>query len=155
MSRARVSNPLADPVRLTALRGTGLLGSPHDDAFDRLAGLARKVLRTPVGMVSLLDDRHLHVKSCVGLPDLAKAGKVPATESFCQHVVVTEQPLVVDDAREHDLTRDLAIVKSGMALAYAGVPLVLAGGFVVGTLAVTDAEPRAWKPEEVEILEGL
>jgi PAS domain S-box-containing protein len=155
MPRARVSDPLADPVRLAMLRSTGLLGTPHEAAFDRLAGLARKILKAPVGMVSLLDDRHLHVKSCVGLPDLAKAGRVPVTESFCQHVVVTEQALVVEDAREHELTRDLAIVKSGMALAYAGVPLVLAGGFVVGTLSVADSEPRVWTPEEVDLLHDL
>jgi two-component system sensor histidine kinase/response regulator len=155
MARARVSDPLADPVRLAMLRSTGLVGTPQEEAFDRLAGLARKVLKAPVGMVSLLDDRHLHVKSCVGLPDLAKAGRVPVTESFCQHVVITEQALVVNDAREHELTRDLAIVKSGMALAYAGVPLVLAGGFVVGTLSVADSEPRTWAPEEVDLLRDL
>ena len=137
------------------LRSTGLLSAPHEDAFDRLAGLARKVLKAPVGMVSLLDDRHLHVKSCVGLPELAKAGRVPATDSFCQHVVITEAALVVDDAREHELTRDLAIVKSGMALAYAGVPLVLSGGFVIGALSVTDSKPRAWKPGEIELLHDL
>jgi PAS domain S-box-containing protein len=155
MPRARVKNPLADPVRLAMLRSTGLLSAPHEDAFDRLAGLARKVLKAPVGMVSLLDDRHLHVKSCVGLPELAKAGRVPATDSFCQHVVITEAALVVDDAREHELTRDLAIVRSGMALAYAGVPLVLSGGFVIGALSVTDSKPRAWKPGEIELLHDL
>jgi PAS domain S-box-containing protein len=155
MARARAKNPLADPVRLAMLRSTGLLSTPHEDAFDRLAGLARKVLKAPVGMVSLLDDRHLHVKSCVGLPALAKAGRVPATDSFCQHVVITEEPLVVNDAREHELTRGLAIVKSGMALAYAGVPLVLSGGFVIGALSVTDSKPRAWKRGEIEILHDL
>jgi PAS domain S-box-containing protein len=155
MPRARAKNPLADPTRLAMLRGTGLLSGPHEDAFDRLAGLARKVLKAPVGMVSLLDDRHLHVKSCVGLPALAEAGRVPAADSFCQHVVITEAALVVDDAREHELTRDLAIVKAGMALAYAGVPLVLSGGFVIGALSVTDSKPRAWKPGEIEILHDL
>ena len=107
MARARVSTPLADPVRLSMLRATGMLGSPPEEAFDRLAGLARKILKAPVGMVALLDDRHLHVKACVGRPELAKARRVPATESFCQHVVATEEALVVDDAREHELTRDL------------------------------------------------
>ena len=61
-------------------------------------------------MVALLDDRHLHVKACVGRPELAKARRVPATESFCQHVVASEEALVVNDAREHELTRDLAAV---------------------------------------------
>jgi GAF domain-containing protein len=104
------------------LRATGMLGSPPEEAFDRLAGLARKILKAPVGMVALLDDRHLHVKACVGQPELAKARRVPATESFCQHVVVTEEALVVNDARQHELTRDLATVNAGQVLAYAGVP---------------------------------
>ena len=127
MARARVSSPLADPVRLAMLRATGLLGTPPEEAFDRLAGLARKVLETPVGMVALLDDRHLHVKACVGQPELAKARRVPATATFCQHVVATGEALVVDDARLHELTRDLAAVRAGQVLAYAGVPLTLHG----------------------------
>src|SRR6185295_8471052 len=73
MARARVSTPLADPVRLSMLRATSMLGTPPEEGFDRLAGLARKVLKTPVAMVALLDDRHLHVKACIGQPELAKA----------------------------------------------------------------------------------
>jgi PAS domain S-box-containing protein len=155
MARARVSNPLADPVRLSMLRRTGMLGSPPEEAFDRLAGLARTVLKAPVAMVALLDDRHLHVKACLGQPELVKARRVPATESFCQHVVTAGEALVVDDAREHALTRDLAVVNSGKVLAYAGVPLKLHGGFVVGTLSVADSKPRAWKPGDIEILHDL
>ncbi len=155
MARARVSSPLADPVRLSMLRATGMLGSPPEEAFDRLAGLARKILKAPVGMVALLDDRHLHVKACVGRPELAKARRVPATESFCQHVVAGEEALVVNDAREHELTRDLAAVNAGQVLAYAGVPLTLHGGFVIGALSVADSKPRAWKPADIEILHDL
>ncbi len=137
------------------LRATGMLGSPPEEAFDRLAGLARKILKAPVGMVALLDDRHLHVKACVGRPELAKARRVPATESFCQHVVATEEALVVNDARQHELTRDLAAVNAGQVLAYAGVPLTLHGGFVIGALSVADSKPRAWKPADIEILHDL
>ena len=137
------------------LRNTGMLGSPPEEAFDRLAGLARKVLKAPVAMVALLDDRHLHIKACIGRPELAKARRIPATESFCQHVVASEEALVVNDAREHELTRDLAAVNSGQVLAYAGVPLKLQGGFVIGTLSVADAKPRAWKPGDIEILHDL
>ena len=42
-----------------------------------------------------------------------------------------------------------------MVLAYAGVPLVLHGGFVIGALSVADSKPRAWKPGEIEILHDL
>jgi PAS domain S-box-containing protein len=154
MARARVSAPLADPLRLASLRGTGLLASPPEEAFDRLAGLAAKVLGAPIGMVSLLDERHLHVKACVGLPQLGRARRLPAAESFCRHVVTADEPLVIVDAREHELTRELTIVNAGKVLAYAGVPLKLRG-FVVGALSVADAKPRAWKAGEIDILRDL
>ena len=69
--------------------------------------------------------------------------------------MASEEALVVNDAREHELTRDLAAVNSGQVLAYAGVPLKLHGGFVIGTLSVADSKPRAWKPGDIEILHDL
>ena len=103
-------------------------------------------------MVTLLGDTHLRAKSCAGPRHLASS---PLKETFCQHVVRTAEPLVVDDAREHELTKGLAIVKCGKALAYAGVPLALPSGFVIGTLCVVDGRPRAWRREDVRILEDL
>ena len=126
-----------------------------DDAFDRLAGLAAKVLDAPIGMVTRLDETHLHVLGRVGPADLAKAGRAPVKDTFCQHVVRAGEPLVVADAREHELTKSLAAVKSGKALAYLGMPLALPGGPVFGTLCVADAKPRAWKREEISVLEDV
>ena len=123
MSRARVKNPLADPARVATLRGTGLLGGQKVDAFDRLANLAARFVGAPIAMVTLLDDTHLHALSRVGPADLAKSGRAPVKDTFCQHVVAAGEPLIVDDAREHELTKGLAVVKSGKVLAYAGIPL--------------------------------
>ena len=105
-------NPLADPVRVAMLRGTGLLGAPPDEALDRLAALAGTVLEAPIAMLALLDDTHLHARACAGSRHLAKSGRTPVKDSFCQHVVRTAAPLVVRDAREDDLTKGLAVVKS-------------------------------------------
>jgi PAS domain S-box-containing protein len=105
-----------------------------------------------MAMVTLIDGPHLHVLGRVGPADLAKP-RTPVSDTFCQHAVSSAQTLVVDDAREHDLTKGLAVVKSGKVLAYAGAPL--AGGAVVGALCVADSKPRAWKPEEIGLLEDL
>ncbi len=148
-------NPLADPARVATLRGTGLLGGQKSDAFDRLANLAARFVGAPIAMVTLLDDTHLHALSGVGPPDLATSGRAPVKDTFCQHVVASTEPLIVDDAREHDLTKGLAVVKSGKVLAYAGIPLKLPSGDVLGTLCVAGDTPRAWKPEEISVLEDL
>ena len=122
--------PLADPARVATLRATGLLGGQKVDAFDRLANLAARFVGAPIAMVTLLDDTHLHALSRVGPPDLAKSGRAPVKDTFCQHVVASTEPLIVDDAREHELTKGLAVVKSGKVLAYAGIPLRLPSGHV-------------------------
>jgi secondary thiamine-phosphate synthase enzyme len=83
-------------------------------------------MKAPIAIVTLVDDTHLHAKSCAGSRDLeAKAGRTPVHETFCRHVVGAAEPLIVPDARQNELTRGMAVVKSGKALAYLGVPLEL------------------------------
>lgn len=155
MSRARVENPLAGPDRVAALRGTGLLGGPKVEAFERLAGLAASFTGAPMAMVAVLDATHLHPLGRVGRADLARSPRTAVKETFCRQVVAAGEPLIVGDAREHELTKGLASVKSGKVLAYAGVPLMLPGGPVLGTLSVADTGPRTWKASELSVLEDL
>ena len=53
------------------------------------------------------------------------------------------EPLVVADARTRPELRDSGVV------AYAGVPLVDADGYVLGAIAAIDDEPRAWSEAEL------
>ena len=93
---------ILDPERLYALRATGLLDSPPDLAFDRLVKLVRRLLNVPVSLVSLIDIDRQFFKSSLGLLEpWATLRQTPLSHSFCQHVVSTEKPLVIDDARLH------------------------------------------------------
>ena len=47
---------LDDPARLAALATSGLMDSAPAPGFDRLTGLAARLLRAPVSLVSLVDD---------------------------------------------------------------------------------------------------
>ena len=42
------SDPITDPGRLAALRRTGLLDSPPEEAFDQLARFAAKAMDAPI-----------------------------------------------------------------------------------------------------------
>jgi PAS domain S-box-containing protein len=146
---------LGDPGRLAALARTGLLDSPAEPSFDQLARLAAKVLRTPVALVSLVDDRRQFFKSCYGLhePWAGRRG-TPLTHSFCQHVVASREPLVIDDARLDPMVKDnLAVTEIGV-IAYLGIPLVVEGE-VIGSFCAIDSRPRAWTPQDVEMLGDL
>jgi hypothetical protein len=57
---------LRDPERLAALHASGLLDTPPEEAFDRLARLAARVVGAPIALVSLLDDRRQFFKSQIG-----------------------------------------------------------------------------------------
>jgi GAF domain-containing protein len=145
-----------DARRLEALEATGLLDSDIAPAFDRHARLAAQVLNAPVALVSLVDSDRQFFKSCLGLPEpWASRRGSPLSHSFCQHAVASREPLVVDDAREHDLLRDNLAIRDMGVVAYAGIPLIDRDGHALGTLCVIDSQPRAWTTHQVQLLADL
>jgi signal transduction histidine kinase len=147
---------IQDVARLDALRRTGLLDTPPEEVFDRLTRLVRRLLGTPVVLVSLVDADRQFFKSAFGLPEpWATRRETPLSHSFCQHVVATGAPLAVEDARQHPLLRDnLAVAELG-AVAYLGIPLAAADGHVLGSLCAIDTAPRAWTAEDTETLRDM
>ena len=155
-----MANDLLDIVqnlnRLAALRSTGLVDSPPDEAFDRLTRLACKVTKAPVALVSLVDRDRQFFKAAVGLPEpWCTRRETPLSLSFCKHVVASGRPLVLSDARldltlrENPAVRDLGIV------AYLGIPLMTADGAALGSFCVIDHKPRDWTYDNVDILQEL
>src|SRR4051794_19320809 len=101
---------LTDPVRLAAVRASGLLDTPPEEQFDRLGRLAAALLRAPVALVTLLDVDRQFFKPCLGLPGpWAGWRQSPLSPSICQHVLSSGEPLLIEDARRHpDLQGNLA-----------------------------------------------
>ena len=145
-----------DRGRLEALHATGLLDSDVSPSFDRLARLAAHVLHAPVALVSLVADDRQFFKSCIGLPEpwAARRGS-PLTHSFCQHAVANREPLLVSDAREHPVLRANLAIRDMSVIAYAGIPLIDAGGHALGTLCVIDSQPRHWTTQQVQLLTDI
>jgi GAF domain-containing protein len=140
-----------DPARLAALRKTGLLDSAPDPRFDRHVRLAAEVLNAPIALVSLVDEERQFFKSAIGVEER----ETPLSHSFCQHAIAQREPLIVDDAREHPLLKHNPAVEEMSTVAYAGVPLIDADGFALGTLCVLDSHPRQWTKHQVELLGDL
>jgi PAS domain S-box-containing protein len=147
---------LADPQRLAVLRESGLLDSPADEGFDRLTRLASRILGVPVALVSLVDKDRQFFKSCIGLPEpWASIRETPLSHSFCQYTVMTGEPLVVADAREHPELRYNRAVPDLGVIAYAGIPLLTAAGDALGTFCVIDSTPRQWSESDLDTLRDL
>ncbi|OLR93868.1 hypothetical protein BJP25_14235 [Actinokineospora bangkokensis] len=146
---------MAEPGRVAALGETGL-GAQADAEFDAVSEQVRDLLGVPVALVSLVDTEGQHFPGAVGLGEpWASCRGTPLSHSFCQHVVVSGEPLVVEDAREHPVLRyNEAIVDLGV-VAYAGFPLTDGAGRPLGSLCAIDHVPRVWRREELAVLSAL
>jgi GAF domain-containing protein len=142
--------------RLAALQRLGVLDTPAEAAFDRLTRMACRLLRAPIGLVSLVDRDRQFFKSCVGLPEpIASERQTPISHSFCKHVVESGKPLIVEDARANPLVQKNPAVELLGISAYAGIPLKTSDGHVIGSFCVIDSRPRTWTYEDVETLQDL
>ena len=146
---------LSDPARLQALAESGL-SAASDPGMERYAQRVRRWLDVPVALVSLVQPDQQVFPGMAGLPEpWASRRCTPLSHSFCQHVVTTTAPLIVEDARDHPLVRaNLAVADLGV-VAYAGMPLTDGDGRVLGSLCAIDTHPRRWTPTEIEVLRDL
>lgn len=141
-----------DAERLAAVRATGLLASPSEEAFDRLTKLATRITGAPVSFFSVIDADHDFFKSCYGAPEPVATARRVTGRSFCHFTVLGTAPLLVSDARTDERYKELPSVKQLGVVAYLGIPLHLASGHALGSFCVVDFQTRTWDPEQVEIL---
>jgi two-component system sensor histidine kinase/response regulator len=151
-----MQNPSPHPrelERLAALRGLHLLDTPPEPEFDDLVVAARALCGTSIALVSLVDVERQWFKARVGLD----ATETSRDVSFCGHAILSDEPLIVTDARRDERFVGNPLVDGPPhVVAYAGFPLVDAGtGLSMGTLCVIDATPRTFTDAQLEGLAAL
>jgi len=145
-----------DVGRLKALHDLSLLDNNAETVYDRFTHLVHDVLKTPVSLISLVAEDQQFFKSQVGLEEPWKSqGKTPLSHSFCQHVVATNQPLIVDNALENDLVKDNLAVRDMHVMAYLGVPLTLKDGKCLGSFCAIDNQVKNWEADDLAIMQEL
>lgn len=155
IKKPETSEILADPLRLSAVRASGLLDSPAEDAFDRLTRLAAKLTNTPVTFISVVDEQRDFYKSCVGFPESLAGGRQMTGPTFCHYALSSDGPLIINDTMSDPVYSQVPTVKSLGVRAYVGVPLTLASGQTIGSFCAMDFEPRAWTRLDVEVMTEL
>ena len=156
MNTEQVTEILADKERLSALAALELLDSPAEETFDRLTRLASTITDSPIALVSLVDEDRQFFKSFVGLEGaVTEARETPLSYSFCQYVVGTAEPLIIEDAREVDYLKNNKAVTELDIVGYLGVPLVTSEGHSIGSFCVLDVKPRTWTETEINVIREL
>lgn len=141
-----------DRSRVAALEKYAILDTDPEQAFDDLALLASIICRTPIAMISLVDEKRQWFKSRVGIAEPETSRNI----AFCSTAIQQPDVFIVPDALKDDRFRDNPLVVSEPHIRfYAGAPLINEDGYALGTLCVADHAPRELEPEQKEALKAL
>lgn len=144
--------PVDEAKRLAALYATELYGTAPEEAFDRITRLAAKLLGVPTALISLVGSDTQWFKSRCGFVAQTTSRDI----SFCGHAILSDQPLVIEDATRDERFADNPIVIGEPHIRfYAGVQLYSVERAKLGTLCVLDTRPRTLNQEELEELHEL
>jgi EAL domain-containing protein (putative c-di-GMP-specific phosphodiesterase class I) len=138
--------------RIESLRSYGILDTAAEPQYDALTRLAAMLCKTPVALISLIDENRQWFKSTHGMDATETSREI----SFCSDAVADEQLLVIPDTLKNpDYSDNPAVVDDPGVRAYAGVPLIGRDGLPLGTLCVIDVRPRQFSAEQLTGLELL
>jgi PAS domain S-box-containing protein len=148
----KIALPENEAERVEALRQYSILDTPPEEAFDALALLAAQILGTPVALINLIDANRQWFKSKVGW-EITEAGRY---EGFCALCIQQGNVFIISDTWADELSKANPVVTAHPYVRfYAGAPLIVSGGYAIGTLCVVDFAPREIQPQQVEALQLL
>jgi diguanylate cyclase (GGDEF)-like protein/PAS domain S-box-containing protein len=129
-----------------------LLNSQPELECEELVQLAAAICGTPLGLVTLLDERHQWYRASEHL----KLGETPREVAFCAHAIRETGLFLVKDALMDGRFVSNPLVTSDPAIRFfAGVGLFTSEGEPLGTLSVVDMAPRILGAEQANALEVL
>src|SRR6202012_4123355 len=129
-----------------------LLDSLPEVECDELVQLVSALCGTPIGLVTLLDERHQWIRASEHL----KMGGTPREAAFCAHAIRQTGLFLVKDALMDARFASNPLVTAEPAIRFfAGVGLFTAEGEPIGTLSVLDMTPRILGAVQASALEGL
>jgi PAS domain S-box-containing protein len=123
-----------------------------DEAFDNLARLATFICKAPIALITILDDTRHWFKSKIGLTDLEAAQAL----SFSKLTTEQSDILIIQNTlKDQQLNQNCLVINGPQVQFYAGIPLVMPDGYIIGTLGIFDRTPRDLSFEQKEALRTL
>jgi len=136
--------------RVESLRSYTILDTLPDPVFDDIAWMAARFCDTPTAMITLIDENRVWFKARVG----TSADSAPRAGSFCEQTMLRKKFTVIPDASTDPHFAAHPLVPDTVRF-YAGAPLLMPDGHVIGTLCIVDRQPRDLLEAQREALQAL
>lgn len=144
--------PANEAERIHVLRTLEILDTSHEERFDRVTRMAKRMFGVEISLVSLVDEDRQWFKSKQGL----EASETSREISFCGHAINQDGLFIIPNAIEDQRFFDNPLVTGGPNIRfYAGYPLKLRQGINVGTLCLIDSKPKHFEEEDKQLLNDL
>lgn len=125
---------------------------PREERFDRITRTARRLLRVPIALISIVEEDVQWFRSVQGL----EVDHTSRDISFCAHAVAEGKVLLVPDARRDPRFRDNPVVTGAPFIrSYLGIPLSIAPGLRAGTLCALSDTEHSFRHHDVAGLQDL
>lgn len=144
--------PENEAERLHALRTLQVLDTAHEERFDRVTRMAKRMFGVSISLVSLVDEDRQWFKSAQGLD----ASETPRDISFCGHAIHESGLFIIPDASQDVRFADNPLVTDAPNIRfYAGYPLKIREGLNIGTLCLIDQAPKSMDEEDQLLFKDL
>jgi diguanylate cyclase (GGDEF)-like protein len=143
-----ISRPDGEMERLVAVRSIMSFKNaemPELKVLSQLGG----VFGVPRAAVHIIDEDWLHIAEQAGM----ELSECPRDLSICNRVITRQDVVVISDLTAHPDFRFMPYVKGRPELrSYAGAPIELEPGLIVGAFCLVDTAPRKFSVTEIDSL---
>ena len=148
-----------EPRRVDAVKKLGVIGTEQSELFYIYAEIALSITGFTAGTASLIDESTQHTISACGPREMEQMVKenpqFPRSQSPCAYTILSSNPKIVPDCREHEIFKNAMMVVNGMLVAYAGFPIINKDNYVYGTLCLFDPEVKDLSSDQIGLVEKL
>lgn len=145
--------PNNEASRLAALKSYGILDTPPEAFYDDIAQLATFICKTPIALISFIDESRQWFKARVGVA----TSEIPRQDAFCAHAILRPEEILVvkEPQRDPRFSNNPLVTGKPSIQFYAGVPIVTETGEALGTLCVIDTQPNDLDEHALSALRNL